>query len=322
MKFFFVFSLLLISNKLLFSQFSFQGEGTEYEPYEIWTKEHLIEMDDSMHIAYENKNPRRYSNTYFCLMQDIEDSLSQTMVWIFWGKHFHCNRKKINVAIDSPHFIPSITASLFGSFASSLAIDGLIAEGYLIGNGGSGIVAGSSGTVSYCINNATIIGMNPNISFAGGIASDNHGTITNCLNNGSVTGVDRIGGIVSDNWGSVISCINTGKVVGSNSGNNGIFSGVAGIVATAQYGFVLNCINLGDIEGKDYVAGIHGLASGTSSEPVEITNCINAGYVKGNNIVSGILGIMWNRNVNISVCINTGVIEGEEDVGSIVGGEK
>ena len=48
---FFVFSLLLISNILLFSQPSFPGEGTADNPYQLWTKEHLEELSDSLYIV-------------------------------------------------------------------------------------------------------------------------------------------------------------------------------------------------------------------------------------------------------------------------------
>jgi hypothetical protein len=157
----------------------------------------------------------------------------------------------------------------------------------------------------------------------GGICISNNGTISHCINNGSVSGVDMVAGIASDNGFAeqIINCINTGKITATNSGNNDIFSGVAGIVAVTQGGSTTNCINLGDIEGQGFVGGIQGLGYGSSPKPAIITNCVNAGYVKGTSQVGGILGIMFNPGVIITNCVNVGVVEGNEDVGSIVGKE-
>jgi ABC-type Co2+ transport system permease subunit len=161
-----------------------------------------------------------------------------------------------------------------------------------------------------------------------GISYQNNGTISHCINNGSVSGVDRVAGIVSENTslGKVISCINTGKITATNSGINIFFTGVAGIVVTSQFGSIFNCINLGNVEGQDYVSGIQVDAVGTALNPSLITNCINAGYVKGNKYVGGILAVMSysfppDVNVIITNCVNVGVVEGNEDVGSIVGKE-
>ena len=75
MKKYFVFLVLyLFSNALLFSQFSFPGEGTEAYPYELWTKEHLEELGDSI-VAYV-EGPRDtcgHCYQYFKLMQNIDN---------------------------------------------------------------------------------------------------------------------------------------------------------------------------------------------------------------------------------------------------------
>jgi len=191
----------------------------------------------------------------------------------------------------------------------------------------SGIAGGVpfGGTMSNCINNATIIctddGSRYGMFEKGAIAAKNEGTISNCINNGDITGVDCVAGIAGDNQtGMIINCINTGKITATNSGPSTNGYGVGGIAAYHKNN-ISNCINLGTVEGQNNVGGIVGWASPLGNIASQITNCVNYGYIKGTNAVGGILGYMYNQNVNISNCVNAGVVEGESDVGSITGKE-
>jgi len=325
MKKHFVLFLFLFSNIFLFAKPPFDdytGDGTAGNPYKLYTKDHLLELGDSINASMDPDFSTWHFNKHFRLMQDITDTLRQSIgrSAVFKG-HFHGAGKKIIVAISTsfpPD--PSNCPYLFTVLYLNCIIDSLIVEGYLTGVGAVGIVYNNCGTISHCINNATItdpFGASPD-----GITYQNEGTIINCLNNGDITGVDCVAGIAGDNQtGTIINCINTGKITATNSGSapNGV-SGVGGIAAFHKNN-ISNCINLGTVEGQNNVGGIVGWASPLGNTASQITNCINYGYVKGINNVGGILGYMYNQNVNISNCINAGVVEGSSDVGSITGKE-
>ena len=326
------FILFIFSNILLFSQnppFNGNGDGSEYYPFQIYTKEHLKELADSTisDNAY-GKNPW-HRGKYFQLMDNILDTVKGSeIIFATFSGHFNGNGKKIIVEIVyDPNDIYS-TPFIFPAVEYGASINDLTLEGYIPFT----MISANFGTISNCINNATIDYsgvINPITGKlewpAGGIAYTNSGTISNCINNGDITGVDRIGGITGENSGTIINCINNGTITATASGDNNIFSGVGGIVGTAANGCVgiLNCVNLGSVVGQGFVGGIVGLVRGMPppTPPTPITNCINYGYVQGINGVGGILGYMFNQYVNVTNCVNVGVVEGEEYIGSIVGKE-
>ena len=329
MKKYFIFFLIyfIFSNKLLFSQSSFKDipdtDGlSKVTAYQIWNKEHLSELSDSL---YEDafRTDCWHWEKHFILMQDIDFITREECLGLFNG-YFHGNGKKITL-VDTDGW--AFFSMLYGT------IDSLNVDGYV--NGGAGIVASvmgssyyikKSGVVINCVNNATIYtnGAIDNITgklvgLSAGVAYYNYygGTISNCINNGDITGVDNVGGIAGENSGTIINCINTGKITATNSGSqpNGA-GGVGGIVA---YGSVSNCINLGSVVGQNNVGGIVGL--GVQSI---VSNCINYGFINGIGKVGGICGSSSHiifSGVSISNSVNVGVVEGEEDIGSIVGKE-
>jgi len=318
----------------LFAQnppFNGNGDGSEISPYQLWTKADLKELHDSMLNTYYPNNSTWHRGKHFRLMQDINNIILAISSTSFAG-HFHGNGKKITVAISTP-FPPDPYNVPFplGSLGAGGTIDSLTVDGYVTGNQAVGVVATNNGTISQCINNATIICINPITSSPAGIAGNNRGTISHCINNGDITGVDRIGGIAGNNdGGQIINCINTGKITATNSGTNTNLvgtptpdNGVGGIVAASINGCldISNCINTGEVVGQGMVGGIIGVASYHTSLPTKITNCVNYGFIKGTNLVGGIIGYMFYPYVNISNCINAGVVEGETDVGSITGKE-
>ena len=316
-----IFSFLLsfiFSNELLFAQPYPFGDSindglTKETAYQIWTKEHLMELGDSINnIEWGKINWT--TDKHFRLMQNI-DNFTESIGWAIFLGYFHGGGKKITVAIvNDPTSNPYIGPSLFG--ASYGTIDSLIVDGFM-DNINGGIVSGNAnnGSITNCVNNA-------NVSYSG-IARSNSGIISNCINNGSITGIDRIGGIAGDNNGQIINCINTGKITATNSTGDNIFSGVGGIVGTSANGHqdISNCINIGTVEGQGYVGGIVGLVRGMSppAPPSPITNCINYGLVTGTNGVGGIIGNMFNSFINITNCSNFGVVRGNSNVGCIAG---
>jgi len=320
--------IIIFSNILLFAQPSFTTiPGTDglskATAYQIWTKEHLMELGDSINNAYYPNYSTWHFDKHFCLMQDINDSLTHSIGGGFKG-HFHGSGKKITIErnyIYNPYEAPAI----FGGLDLEGTIDSLTIDGYC--ENCMSVITDynhSSSKITNCINNATA-----NTYSFGSMSFQNiGGTISNCINNGDITGVDNVGGIAGQNIGSgqITNCINTGKITATNSGSEltgggDYIWGVGGIAASTG-GNILNCINLGTVEGQRNVGGIVGMASGSIHfPPLSIINCVNYGYIKGTNAVGGIVGISYNNIPIISNCVNAGVVEGDSDVGSITGKE-
>ena len=314
----FILLYFFFSNALLFSQFSFPGDGSVQNPYEIWTLEHWNELTDSSYYYFYNGNRSWAKDKHIHLMQDI-NNISQPL-YSYSICYFNGKNKIITEDVVYNFF-----------WLPGGIIDSLTVNGYTNSSGGK-FGVGSNNIVTNCINNIPVVDFGYEgvygimIYQAGGITSTNHGTISHCINNGDVSGVDRIAGIVSTNSETASHCINTGKITASNSGSdNWDGGGIGGIFALNVYS-INSCINLGDVVGQNNVGGIGGMAVTNSgfSPPCTITNSINAGYIKGNSLIGGIVGknfyISGSPSV-ISNCVNTGVIEGEEDVGTIVGKE-
>ena len=319
----------LFSNNLLFSLPFGNGNGSEQFPYQIFTKEHLKELSDSMYNDdRRDRDEWWHFDKHFELTQDIENA--SPLFGSLLG-YFRCAKKEVIITDENRSFVGSIYGIL-----SDLILDGCLNGSnvgvcyntmFLNNIYGSHIIM--QGFITNCISNITVtcfpceyVGPFGDIFYyqVGGIAVTNNCIISHCINNGSVSGKDYVGGIATINLDDISNCINTGKVTSSDLADNSYYSGTGGIVARNQFR-VSNCINLGDVEGINQISGITGTAFENGGYSAVIINSINAGYVKGKKYVGGILGIKYSSNVNISNCINIGVIEGEEDVGSIVGKE-
>ncbi len=201
----------------------------------------------------------------------------------------------------------------------------LSAEGYSTSLGG--IAGRTKRTISNCVNNGTVMGLN----YAGGIAGQsasvnnctNNGNVTahvaggisgktnsqyyayieKCINNADVNGSEYAGGIVGDldNSGdTIISCENMGTITCTGYG-------AGGIVATCA-GNITKCSNIGTIKGDCYyVGGISGNG--------DVTLSYNKGNVIGKySYVGGIVG-----NGSASDCFNVSTVEGNDYVGGIAG---
>jgi hypothetical protein len=334
--------VFIFSNIFLFSQphDHFQGLGTEENSYQIWTKNDLEVLGDSVNSDWfyspNPPNPPYYNWLYdkhFRLMTDIS-GVTKSIGWKAFNGHFHGNNKTITVDINPPYSYPYYSVgTLFSGLANGGTIDSLTVNGY-INDGYAGIVGGVAANckISHCINNVNNISMG---GIAGGITSAT-GIISDCINNGSVNGVAIVydytgtvqlvaGGIVGENQGQIINCINNGKIKAPNAETT-YFSGIGGIVGACPNGLdnISNCINLGTVtlegQGNVAVGGIVGLVRTVNPLAQNlITNCINYGFVKGVSSVGGIVGIIHNNLYTITNCTNIGVVSGSSNVGCIVG---
>ena len=191
MKKLFFISIIATSSLIIYANPPFAdhiGDGTEYNPYRIYTREHLLELHDSIiNIEFWSYNK------HFLLMQDI-DSVDFVIgfkkpanhIYSFMG-YLHGNSKKITLTFDTSNSFQWL--ALF--FYSTGIIDNLIVDGYLeasINNiAVAGIVCFNAGAVTRCTNRATIVGFRS----AAGIIYENYGIIKDCVNEGTITVLPR-----------------------------------------------------------------------------------------------------------------------------------
>ena len=147
----------------------------------------------------------------------------------------------------------------------------------------------------------------------GGIAGRASGDIGNCENHAMVNGANSVGGIVGDygqSGKSIISCANYGAVTGT--GNS-----VGGIAGNFDIGTIQNCANYGDVTGTNYVGNLIGdgyicnLNNVLGTGNVTATSADRAGLLVGriqdsSSTASGILAYNSSAKLTINKIEQTG----------------
>jgi len=306
--------------RCVFDSCYYGGDGTETEPYQIWSKEHLQELADSVNNATTNTRHNNWSRyKYFVLMQDIIDTVRTMMIGGTPSNHnigcfqgnFNGQNFKIVLGIDNKD--GTRYTALFRGISNNSIISNLTTEGYVITD--NHIVAG---VVANTVTGGT--------------------TIINVTNNCDVSGEIQVGGIIANGLSTLVSnCTNNGKIFSSgfyaggisgiseytiNSVNNGeiIASATAGGITGANGSHVINCINNGKIYSDSTAGGIVGL-DGRFGNNTIISNNINYGFVNSYYNAGGIVGLIYilSWETIVSNNSNFGVVIGEEDTGCIIG---
>ena len=242
------------------------GKGTEAEPFELKTAEHLAWFRDFVNegnmkaCAKIAGDVKEIDMSTVCHKADTEKQvaeLSWTPIGNFAGNKyqgtFDGNGKTIrNLYINAT----SDDAGFFG-YAEKGSIKNITFDNAKVKSTVdhyTGILAGFG---ELCIieniktlANCSVEGKNG----VGGIAGMSSGDIGNCENHAMVNGANSVGGIVGDDreFGkSIISCANYGVVTGT--GNS-----VGGIAGDFGSGTIQNCANYGDITGADIVGNLIG----------------------------------------------------------------
>jgi hypothetical protein len=242
------------------------GKGTEAEPFELKTAEHLAWFRDFVNegnmkaCAKIAGDVKEIDMSTVCHKADTEKQvaeLSWTPIGNFAGNKyqgtFDGNGKTIrNLYINAT----SGDAGFFG-YAEKGSIKNITFDNAKVKSTVdhyTGILAGFG---ELCIieniktlANCSVEGKNG----VGGIAGMSSGDIGNCENHAMVNGANSVGGIVGDDreFGkSIISCANYGVVTGT--GNC-----VGGIAGDFGSGTIQNCANYGDITGADIVGNLIG----------------------------------------------------------------
>jgi hypothetical protein len=328
---------------------SLQGNGTEADPYQIWTTEEF----GLLSWYYPTKGQ------YFILMADLD--LVQTQLdpigglGPFEGNFNGQDHVLKNIVFELPK---SDFVGLFSQIGTAgqilnLRIENIRIAGNQYVGGLAGLnsgtirrcsVAGSmratdtvgglagrnkGGTIESCSTEAAVAADN---SGGGGLAGSNEGgLISSCRTTGMVTGTMAVGGLLGGNSaGTVTGCSATCTVQGDtevaglagyNGGTISLCSASGTVTGTGhliggltgsngETGKLVYCSATGNVDGKTYTGGLAGHSTGP------IVSCFAAGSVSGDYYVGGLAGVSY---AAIERCYATGAVTGLGSLGGLVG---
>ena len=243
------------------------GKGTEAEPFELKTAEHLAWFRDFVNegnmeaCAKIADDVKEIDMSTVCHKADAEKQvaeLSWTPIGISFGNKYQGTFDGNGKAISNLYIINAASSSVgFFGYAEKGSFKNITFDNAKVKSTVdhyTGILAGFG---ELCIieniktlANCSVEGKNG----VGGIAGMASGDIGNCENHAMVNGANGVGGIVGDYRGSgksIISCANYGVVTGT--GNS-----VGGIAGDFGSGTIQNCANYCDITGADIVGNLIG----------------------------------------------------------------
>lgn len=272
------------------AQFSGSGNGTEEDPYRIYTDIHLAQMANFLN----------QEGVVFELMKDVDLSsyISENSPSQGWTP----------IGVESTPFKGVLKGNghtISGMMVSRPSTDNVGLFGYVSGATITGVN----------LEGKSIIGRN----YVGGIVGTSYGncTISDCnvVLNGQIAGLCDIGGIVGFNHeASTIKNCNV-KSNMSSSGSAELQSGsVGGLCGTVQNAIVNDCSFEGTVSGK--LQGVGGLFGSIGNATV--TNVNGKGNVVGETITGCIAGNAHMTNTFENVRY-TGDVEGTECVSGVVG---
>ena len=238
------------------------GDGTEENPYLI------LDPNDFINLANDVNGGTSYEGVFFKVAKpEIDfDGVSYTAI----GKTEYISNKEVISAFSGIFDGNNVTLK---NLSTNKGLFGYIGKNGLV----KGIITDETCVITGTGNTA-------------GIAGVNKGTISDCVNKASVTSSNyHIAGICGDNMGTIMNCKNYGTITGVKNGNNtDIGSMIGGIAGDLDGGEIINCENYGAVSSTGFqIGGIVGLVT---DRTCSIENCVNKGDVTGLFRVGGIIG--------------------------------
>ena len=302
------------------------GKGTEAEPFELKTAEHLAWFRDFVNegnmkaCAKIADDVKEIDMSTVCHKADTEKQvaeLSWTPIGNFAGNKYQGTFDGNGKTISNLYIINAASEHLgFFGYAEKGSIKNITFDNAKVKSTVDHCTGILAGFEELCIieniktlANCSVEGKD----HVGGIAGRASGDIGNCENHAMVNGANFVGGIVGDYWQSVksiISCANYGVVTGT--GNS-----VGGIAGYFDSGIIQNCANYGDVTGTNYVGNLIGdgyicnLNNVLGTGNVTATSADRAGILVGrisnsSSTASGILAYNSSAKLTINKTEQTG----------------
>ena len=264
----------------------FEGKGTVYSPFLIYTADDLYKLSKLVNIGND------FENKYFRLENDIDlskycsgegwlpiggtknDFGTET---IFLGNFDGNNNEITNLYINRPI---ADNQGLFGK--AGAVISDLTIYCDITGNSNVGGLCGTG--IYQKIVNCNVLGsINGNINVGGISGKNDSKPIYNSSFSGSISGVDMLGGIIGySTYGTISNCSSDIKME-SDAAHKG---GIVGYSGT--YGNIYNCNSICDIKEGEIFGGIVG--AGDRFCILNIENCKTNVKISNTKFVGGIVG--------------------------------
>ena len=302
------------------------GKGTEAEPFELKTADHLAWFRDFVNegnmkaCAKIADDVKEIDMSTVCHKADAEKQvaeLSWTPIGNFASNKYQGTFDGNGKTISNLYIINAASEHLgFFGYAEKGSIKNITFDNAKVKSTGDHCTGILVGFEKLCIieniktlANCSVEGKEQ----VGGIAGMASGDIGNCENHAKVNGANVVGGIVGNYWQSVksiISCANYGVVTGTGKE-------VGGIAGYFDSGTIQNCANYGDVTGTNYVGNLIGngyicnLNNVLGTGNVTATSADRAGLLVGNidnssSTASGILAYNSSSKLTINKIEQTG----------------
>ena len=314
------------------------GNGTEAEPYEIYTEAQLNHM--RMHTT---------EGAFYILKKNIAITEDYAV--------------DVPKDMDDPNWSEGNFEPVGNEqtpFEGTLDGNGYTISGLnIIGTEGHGEdkrAAGYAGLFGYLAKDSSVKDLTIDASdidgnqYVGSIAGYNEGSVTDCKlgSKGIINGHTDTGGLVGYSSASLSSLRNLGKVTGETVNTGGVVGsisapgtallycqnegsvtgnektgGIAGSFTSAldSESAIKECYNKGTVEGGSYQAGGIAGYAGAGYYSATIENCGNSGEVTGSGTDGGIAGLLDKGKSIITQCKNSGTVEGSS-AGGVAGNNR
>jgi uncharacterized repeat protein (TIGR02543 family) len=322
-------AVLLVLGVFPIAASALSGAGTADNPYLIKTKADLDDVRNNLSAYYKLYNDITFTAADFASSGAFYNSGAGFLPIKDFTGTFDGNNKTIT---GLKQVSSQMVTGLFAHIGSGSSIKNLnlkecsinvsVPDSVYVG----GIAGSSSGTISNCSFNGTIIAKSTwayTTTSAGGIVGIAYSTVSGCKNSGSITGSGNIvyvGGVAGEgDTANIVNCSNAGMpsggycggIVGSLTDDGKVSkcsnsaalkgSGIAGEVEDGS--MVEQSYNTGNLNGGSGIASV--LDGGT------IKYCYNTGAITGIS-VGGIVNVIHGTSV-VEFCYNTGNISASNE---------
>lgn len=315
----FLLLLMCVLNSIWASaQFSGSGNGTESDPYLIYSATQLYQMNNFL----------KQSGVVFKLMTDIDltDFIAENFNdegWTpigslsnpFQGKFLGNNHKITSLTINKPN---KDYIGLWGYVSNATISDLKLECQNISGQNYVGCLVGQSEESTISGISVTNTEIHASSSYLGGITGyANKTSLNNCSYVGKVVGTEKVGGAIGYFGDATISNV-------KSTANVEATCVVGGLIGIGRKIKGTNCKVLGNIQGVETIGGCIGFISSVDNESNSTPSSSLSSFshkgeiVNSGNNTGGVIGNL-NANVSISDCTHWGNIEGKSYVGGIVG---
>ena len=287
---------------------SYAGAGTEADPYRIYTKEELANMNAKGHYILmndidlssisnwtpiaENSTISGSFNGQNYTISGLTVNSTNSYAGLFAActdmtiKNLNLTVKKISGSGAVGSLVAKSTNSQFENCHVTItsSIKGVNEVGGLIG------LAQEATTITNC----SVAGVVQGGSYVGGVAGSLTGEISKSTYNGTITSTTssaKLGGIVGVNAASVSECKSSGKVACTASG-----SIVGGLIGENGKYSIENCYSTMAVTANKYAGGLVGYNYG------KITNCYASGNLTSTTNAGGVVGYNDGTSAVVSYC--------------------